>query len=106
MPTGKPVFALLGISSGVKCALEMDDLTEITATVQTAFGQELELIFGHTCSAGLLGPALHVWLLVSCAAGAADSPGRLLGRLGAGGVVHTKAPFGQLFGFFMYLPLR
>ena len=67
-PTAHPVLALLAIRSGPDLELQMDELTEITETVQTAFGQDLEMIFGHNDSAGLLGPALHVWLLVGYAA--------------------------------------
>ena len=67
-PTGRAVSALQCIASGPDCDLEMDELTEITETIQTTFGQDMEMIFGHDIIPDLPGSALQVWLLVGYAA--------------------------------------
>jgi cell division GTPase FtsZ len=72
-PTGSAVSSLLCITSGPDCELEMDELTEITETVQTTFGQDMEMIFGHDILPDLTGSALQVWLLVGYAAAMATA---------------------------------
>ncbi len=75
----------------------MAELTEITEAVHTAFGQDLELVFGPGISPDLAGPELRVGLLpgyAARAAGGLGNPADLFGRLGAGRVVHPKAPLG------------
>jgi cell division GTPase FtsZ len=67
-PTGTAVSALLYLISGPDCELDMDELTYITETIQTAFGQEMEIILGHHIASNLTGSALQVWLLVGYAA--------------------------------------
>lgn len=67
-PTGWAVSSLLCIASGPDCDLEMDDLTEITETIQLAFGQEMEMIFGHDIVPDLTDCALRVRLLMGYAA--------------------------------------
>lgn len=67
-PTGNPVSSLLSISSSPDCELEMDELTQITETVQTTFAQDMEMVFGHDISPDLTDSELRVWLLVGYAA--------------------------------------
>ena len=63
-PVGRAVSSLLCITSGPDCDLEMDELTEITETIQATFGQDMEMIFGHDIVPDLSDSALQVWLLV------------------------------------------
>ena len=69
-PAGRAVSSLLCIASGPDCDLAMDELTEITETIQTAFGQDMEMIFGHDIVPALSDSALQVWMLVGYRAGA------------------------------------
>ena len=61
---GRAVASLLCIASGPDCELAMDELTEITETIHGAFGQDMEMIFGHDLLPHLPDSALQVWLLV------------------------------------------
>ena len=42
----------------------MDELTELTATLQHHLGPELEMVFGHGNHPAAAGDGLRVWLLV------------------------------------------
>ena len=63
-PMGRAVASLLCIATSPSCELEMDELTEITETIQAAFGQDMEMIFGHDILPHLPDATLHLWLLV------------------------------------------
>ena len=60
--------ALLSISSPDDAYLEMDELCEITQTIQDHLGPDAEMIFGHGTYPAAEGAGLHLWLLVGYAA--------------------------------------
>ncbi len=67
--TLRPVVAVLSLQSGPAQELEMDELTEITETVQqTILTPEVEMIFGHGISSEAEDATLLAWLLVGYAA--------------------------------------
>ena len=66
-PTGAAWQALLSISSSAHAELEMDELVEITETVQHHLGSDAEMIFGHGHHPEPTGHGLRLWLLVSYA---------------------------------------
>ena len=67
-PTSRAVSSLLCIASGPDWELEMDELTQVTETIQTTFGQDMEIIFGNDIISDLADSELQVWLLVGYAA--------------------------------------
>ncbi|MGI4871031.1 MAG: hypothetical protein ACRYFX_07615 [Janthinobacterium lividum] len=63
-PGGPPTGALLSLSSAPDAELEMDELSEILQTLQTALGADVQIIFGHSTDDALPAATLHLWLLL------------------------------------------
>jgi cell division GTPase FtsZ len=63
-PAGPPVLALLHLGSHPAAELEMDELAEITETLQTTLGPDADLIFWHHCDEALPPAAVQLWLLL------------------------------------------
>ena len=63
----RALSALLSISSPDNAELEMDELFEITQTVQQHLGPDAEMIFGHGSHPAAEGAGLRLWLVVGYA---------------------------------------
>jgi cell division GTPase FtsZ len=63
-PAGLPVLALLQLGSHPAAELEMDELAEITETLQATLGPDADLIFWHHCDEALSPAAVQLWLLL------------------------------------------
>lgn len=63
-PVGLPVLALLHIGSHPAAELEMDELAELTETLQATLGPDADLIFWHHCDEALPPAAMQLWLLL------------------------------------------
>lgn len=66
-PAGPPALALLHLGSHPAAELEMDELAEITETLQATLGPDVDLIFWHHCDKALPPAAVQLWLLLGYA---------------------------------------
>jgi cell division GTPase FtsZ len=64
LPAGPPALALLHLGSHPAAELEMDELAELTETLQATLGPDTDLIFWHHCDEALPPAAVQLWLLV------------------------------------------
>jgi cell division GTPase FtsZ len=63
-PAGTPALALLHLGSHPAAELEMDELSELTETLQATLGPDVEIIFWHHCDEALPAAAVQLWLLL------------------------------------------